>query len=226
MARQLTLELPVRAALGRDDFFVSDANAAAVARIEDWANWPLGKLALIGPPGSGKTHLAHVWASLSGGEVVPLADVGRLDPGALTGPLAIDGLGDALPAETETLLFHIHNALAAAGLPLLLTGQSGPARWPIALPDLASRFSAADIARIEAPDDALLAAVLLKLFSDRQLLVSPMLVQWLTGRIERSFEAARQVVATLDEAALAAGKPITRAFAATVLDLGTQGSTP
>ena len=106
MPRQLTFDLPVRTALGRDDFFVSEANADAVAKIEGWRDWPQGKLALGGPAGSGKTHLAHVWAEMVGGRVVAAAEVGQLDPGARPGPLAIDGLDDGLDRD---------NALSRAG---------------------------------------------------------------------------------------------------------------
>ena len=214
------MALPVRPALGRADFFVSDANETAVTRIEDWQNWPLGKLALIGPAGSGKTHLAHVWASLTGGDVLAPRDLTDLDPSAVTAPLAIDGMGGTLSDESETLIFHIHNALAAKGLPLLLTAEDGPARWPVRLPDLASRMTAADTARIALPDDQLLMAVLLKQFTDRQILVSPALVQWLGGRIERSFAAAQDAVERLDQASLSDGSAITRSLASRVLGLG------
>lgn len=219
MARQLAFDLPVRPALGREDFFVSDANAAAVARIEGWRDWPLGKLALCGPAGSGKTHLAHVWATLTEGLVVPAGEIDALDPGALATPLAVDGLDAPLSSEAETTLFHIHNTLREKGLPLLLTGREGPARWPIRLPDLASRLSAADTARIEAPDDALLSAVILKQFTDRGIEVSPQLIDYLVVRIDRSFETARRTIDRLDTAALERGRPITRRLAAEVLAL-------
>ena len=216
MARQLTFDLPVRTALGRGDFFVSAANAQALARISDWAEWPLGKLALVGPEGAGKTHLAHVWAEETGGRVLTAEDLVGLDVTAVDTALAVDA-ADTLPADQEPTLFHLHNHLAAARLPLLLIGRTAPARWKITLPDLKSRLDAADVARIDAPDDALLAAVLVKLFADRQLLVSPQVIDWLLPRMERSFAFAQRLVSELDREALATGRAVTRPVATQVL---------
>ena len=216
MARQLTFDLPVRTALGRGDFFVSAANTQALARISDWASWPLGKLALVGPEGAGKTHLAHVWAEAAGGRVLTAQDLTGLDVTEIMVPVAVDE-ADTLPRELETPLFHLHNHLASQRLPLLLVGRDAPARWDIALPDLKSRLEAADVTRIDAPDDALLAAVLVKLFADRQLLVAPQVIDWLLPRIERSFAFAQRLVAELDEEALAEGRAVTRPVASRVL---------
>lgn len=217
MARQLTLDLPVRAALGREDFFVSAANAHAVARIDTQNTWPRGKLALVGPAGSGKTHLAHVWATETGARVVPSANITALDIGALSTGLAVDD-ADALPGSAEATLFHIHNRLGELELPLLLIGQAPPARWSITLPDLRSRLEATDVVRIEPPDDALLAAVLVKLFSDRGLVVPPNLIDWMLRRMDRSFAAAQDLVRRLDEEALSEGRAVTRRLAARLLE--------
>ena len=216
MARQLTLDLPVRAALGREDFFVSEANALAVARIDAPDTWPRNKLALIGPRGSGKTHLAHVWASETDAEVVPAAALGALDIGKVASGIAIDD-ADRLPGDAETSLFHLHNRLGEEGLPLLLIGLEAPSRWSVALPDLRSRLEATDVVRIEAPDDALLAAVLVKLFADRGLAVSPGLIGWMLPRMDRSFAAAQDLVRRLDAEALAEGRAVTRRLAAQLL---------
>ncbi len=217
MARQLTLDLPVRAALGREDFFVSTANALAVARLDAPDTWPRGKLALVGPAGSGKTHLAHVWARDAGARVVPAADTGALDIGGVSTGIAIDD-ADRLPDSAEASLFHLHNRLAEEGLPLLLTGREAPARWPVALPDLKSRLGATDVVRIDPPDDALLAAVLVKLFADRGLAVAPNLIDWMLPRMNRSFAAAADLVGRLDAEALSEGRAVTRRLAARLLD--------
>ncbi len=221
MARQLPLSLPLREALGREDFLVAPANALAVRAVDDWAGWPEGKLALIGPAGAGKTHLAQVWAGEVSAEVVPAA---TLHPDMLEG-LAAQGrvvVEDAHAvaglAERERALFHLHNMVRAAQGNLLLTARLPPNRWALALPDLASRMQATATASLHPPDDALLAAVLIKLFNDRQITVSPALIRYLVARMERSFAAARQLVATLDARALAEGRPVTRALAAEVLD--------
>ncbi len=216
MPRQLTFDLPVRPALGRGDFFVSEANALALARVDATESWPLGKLALTGPEGSGKTHLAHVWAEETGGQVIGPDALSILDIAGLATPVAVDD-ADRLPRDAETALFHLHNHLQSARLPLLVIGRTAPARWDIALPDLKSRLDATDVVRIDAPDDALLAAVLVKLFADRQLLVAPHLIDWLLPRIERSFGFAQRLVAALDREALAEGRAVTRPIAARVL---------
>lgn len=217
-ARQLPLDLPVRPALGREDFFVSDANAGAVAKLDAWRSWPNGKLALVGPPGSGKTHLAHVWADAADAEVHAATKSTDLNPGTLSTPLALDGMDVALTDAAETAIFHLHNALAAARLPLLMTGREAPSRWPIRLPDLKSRVMASDVAFIDGPDDALLSAVLLKHFADRQLVVPPQVVDYLLKHMERSFDAVRELASRLDKAALAEGRAVTRRLAARVLD--------
>ena len=214
MAEQLAFDLPVKPSLARGDFFVSEANRLAVARLEA-GGWPNGKLMLIGPEGSGKTHLAHVWAETSGAEVVDASQISRLDIGAVACPVAVD---DAEGIADETALFHLHNHLASQGHDLLLTGRTPPARWSIALPDLRSRMEATDIVRIDAPDDTLLAAVLMKLFADRQTVATPPAITWLTSHIDRSFSEAQRAVARIDAAALAQGRAVTRDLVAEVLD--------
>ena len=219
MAKQLTFDLPVKVSRDRGDFFVSEANALAVARLEDTAGWTRGKLALTGPEGSGKSHLAHVWTEAEEGRVLTLATLEGLDVAGVDRAVAVE-IPDAgpFPAAAEEALFHLHNHMAAAGLPLLLVAREAPARWTIALPDLKSRMDATDVVRIEEPDDALLAAVLVKLFADRQLRVPPGVIGLLATRMERSFAEAQGLVAALDEAALAERRGINRALAQQVLD--------
>ncbi len=220
MNDQLSFELPVRPALGRDDFMVSPSNAIALAMIDGWRDWPLGKLALSGPPGSGKTHLAQVWAADSGARVISAS---ALDEAMIaefsTTPVAIEDLPEiASDVSKQTVLFHIHNALSAASMPLLLTGSPPPNRWGMSLPDLQSRIDAAGHAELSPPDDALLSAILAKLFADRQLNPAPHVIKYLVRRMERSFVAAQDVVSDLDRASLAQQRPITRALAAELLD--------
>ncbi len=217
MTGQLAFDLPLRVALGRDDFFVSDANAQAYAMVMAWQGWPQGKLALIGPGGSGKSHLARVWQSLTGAQVLQAA---ALVPGPMPAPgahLVVEDMA-TLPVTAEEQLFHLHNHLAQTGGRLLLTDAQPPSRWPVALPDLASRMQAAAVIRLQDPDDALLAALLLKLFADRQLAPLPDVITYLAARIERSHAAAARVVALLDAAGLAQGRSLTRAFVRSVLD--------
>ena len=229
MPKQLSFDLPVRTAHGREDFFVSAANAEAVAMIEAWPSWPSRKLALVGPPGSGKTHLAHVWAGLSGARIVAAADLRDADiPALACGSVAVENCCSiAGIREAEEALFHLHNLVFAEGRTLLLTARKAPNFWPLVLPDLASRMQAAAVTTLRAPDDALLSAVLTKLFHDRQLSPPPEVIGYLTRRIDRSFEAAHAVVEALDATALEQGRSITGRLAGEVLDkLGFNGQTP
>jgi chromosomal replication initiation ATPase DnaA len=223
-ARQLVLDLPARPALGRDAFFVAPANALALAQIDAWPDWPARRMALVGPAGAGKTHLAHVWAARSGAQVLPAAalpalDLAGLAPGAAMAVEDVDrleALGAAGARAAEEVLFHLCNHLAGRGS-LMVSGRMAPSFWPIALPDLASRLHTAGVARLEAPDDALLAAVLVKLFADRQIAVAPDLIGYLLAHMDRSFAAAERTVAALDRAGLARQRPITSRLAAEVL---------
>ena len=220
MIRQLAFDLPVQAAYRREDFFASATNAHALAAVEAWRGWPGGKMLLVGPPGAGKTHLTHLWAATAGAVIVAGADLAGADLLVLaeSGAVAVED-ADAVAGtpEAETALFHLHNLVLPRGS-LLLTAR-GPARdWGLRLPDLKSRMDAASVARLEPPDDALLSAVLVKLFADRQTVVPPALIPWLVARMERSIDAARELVAAMDARALAQGKPITRATAQGLLD--------
>jgi chromosomal replication initiation ATPase DnaA len=218
--RQLAFDLPARQAYRREDFFVSPANATALAAIDAWHGWPGGKMLLVGPQGSGKTHLARLWAQETRAACLPATDLSTADLPALSahGAVAIeDAEAAAGHPGAEAAFFHLHNLVTQSGH-LLVTAATPPRDWGLALPDLASRLQAAPVTRIEAPDDALLSAVLIKLFADRQITVPPTLIPYLVQRMERSIAAAGDLVARLDAHALAAGRPVTRQLAARVLD--------
>lgn len=219
MTDQLSFDLPVRPALSREDFFVAPGNALAVALIDGWESWSGAKMALTGPEGAGKTHLAHVWAALSGARVIAAVDVSEaMVPELATQNLVIEDVPQiAGDAAREAALFHLHNLALAQGRSLLFTGRGALAHWPLTLPDLKSRMQGATEATLSPPDDALLAAVLAKHFADRQLRTSPDLIAYLVTRISRSFAAAADAAARLDRAALAAKRPVTRALAREVL---------
>lgn len=216
MAEQLSFDLPVRPALGRDDFFVTPANAMALAMVEGWPNWAGGKLAIVGPAGSGKTHLAHVWASLSGATILQATDVVIADVPALAQSHVvvedIPSIADS-PAAQDAL-FHIHNMVLAEGNTLLVTGTGEPKHWGLTLPDLKSRMEGTTTAALSEPDDMLLTVLLAKLFADRQLTPSADTIPYLIKQMDRSYAGARKLVEDLDRASLAQKKPITRAFAA------------
>jgi len=215
MAEQLALPLPRRRALGREDFYVSPANAHVLAMVETSENWPGGKLVIAGPEGAGKTHLAHVFAAAAGARVLRPGEVttGTI-AGVAKGPLVLD---DADAAD-ETALFHLFNMMTEARQPFLMTAAHAPAHWGLKLADLESRLSAVTALTLGQPDDALLTAVLAKHFADRQISPPANLIPYLVRSMERSLAAAARVVAEIDRRALAEALPINRALAAAVLD--------
>lgn len=216
MAGQLAFDWPTGVALGPDDFFVSEANAQAFAMLGTPETWPEGKLALVGPQGCGKSHLARVFQAQSDALLVHAAEV-TLDFQTNASTIIIEDMED-LPTAAEEAVFHLHNNLRNAGGVLLLTSTAPPSRWPITLPDLASRMQATTVVQIADPDDALLSALIMKLFADRQINPQPALVQYLATRIERSFASASDIVARLDSTALAQRRKINKALAAELLD--------
>lgn len=220
MTHQLTFDLPVRQALGREDFFVSPSNATALATLSDTQNWPLGKMVLCGDAGAGKTHLAHVWASETGGKIVAAHDITKTAIASLAlGPLAVEDADLAAgDADFETELFHLHNLIHANGHPLLLTAQKPPSRWNLSLADLKSRMEGTSVTQLEAPDDMLLIVVMLKHFSDRQMHVAPETVDFIIKRAPRSLGFIRELCTEIDKAALSEKRAVTRPFAAKVLD--------
>lgn len=220
MSRQLVFDLPAKDTLTRDEFFVSPANALALAAIDGWRGWPGGKMLLVGPKGSGKTHLAQIWLQAADAALIHGTDLAGADLPKLTAAGAVvveDAEAVAGDPAAEKALFHLHNLLAQGGA-LLLTATSPARDWGLLLADLISRLQAAPVTRLETPDDALLSAVLIKLFADRQITVAPNLIAYLITRMPRSIGAARALVAALDAAALAQSRPITRSLAAEVLD--------
>jgi chromosomal replication initiation ATPase DnaA len=222
--RQLALDLPARPALGRTEFYVAAANRLALAQIDRWPDWPDGKLAVVGPFGSGKTHLAHVWAARAAAQIVPAAALPSFDLERVVeeGAVAVEDV-DGIPAlgaeaaRAEEALFHLHNRLALGGGTLMVTGIGRPATWQLRLPDLSSRLNACVVAELAPPDDALLAAVLVKLFWDRQVEVAPEVIDYILPRIERTFAGAQAVVTRLDRQALARRRQVTVRLAAELL---------
>lgn len=217
---QLVLELPIRRAQGRADFFVAPANQAALAMLDAPNGWPHHRMVLHGPAASGKSHLLNIWADAQDAQLVDGADLATADIAAL---IAVDALAidDAAKcagnAAAETALFHLINGRAARQAPLLMAAQHPSSRWNIALPDLASRLGASAQVPLLAPDDTMLAALLVKLFADRQIEVSADLVPYLVNRIDRSCAAAIAIVAQLDQAALAEKSRLTARFAGRIL---------
>jgi chromosomal replication initiation ATPase DnaA len=216
-ARQLTLDLSHAESFARDDFFPAASNAAALGLIERWPDWPAQALALLGPEGSGKSHLAAIWAREAGARFLSARAVkGAHLPSALaTGALVVEDL--AAGGFDERALFHLLNLAREEEAFLLLTATNPPGTWKAAIPDLASRLRAIPTVAIAPPDDGLLRAVLVKLFADRQLHVDEGVVSFVLARIGRSLADAKAAVARLDAEALRLRRPVTRVLAAEVL---------
>lgn len=212
-ATQLALDLRHRAAMGREDFLVSPSNEDAVAWIDRWPDWPGHALVLVGPPGSGKTHLGRVWQGHAGARPFR-ADMLTVS-GGLDAPVFVDDAD--LPGRDEEL-FHLFNAAGSAGGFVLFASRTAPARWENRLPDLQSRLAAAPNIQIQQPDTQLVAAVMLKIFADEQMDVGADVLDYLVNRMERSFEAARTLAERLNNASLATRRGITIPLAREVLD--------
>ncbi|MCA8880187.1 MAG: chromosomal replication initiator DnaA [Rhodobacteraceae bacterium] len=219
--RQLPLDLAVPPRLSRADFLPAPANTAALAAVDAWRDWPGGRLLLRGTPGSGRTHLAAIWAAetgavwLSGATLaLPPLRAGRPAPRAYAVDDADQVAGDR---PREVALFHLISRAQSDGAALLLTGSGAPGAWGITLPDLESRLQATAVAQLDRPDDDLIRMVLVKLFDERQVPVSVETVDYLVRRIDRSLAAAGAVVEALDRAALSRQKRISRTLAAEIL---------
>jgi chromosomal replication initiation ATPase DnaA len=219
--RQLPLDLGHGTGYSRDDLVVSAANAQAVALVDRWPDWPSPVVVLAGPAGSGKTHLASIWRERAGALPIRADRIGQGIAALGERPALIDDI-DAQPFDQDSL-FHLINAVRAAGSQLLLTARRFPAAWNVTLPDLASRLKAAATVEIHEPDDLLLAGVITKLFADRQVEVEPNVVHYLVRRIERSLATAMRVVERLDRTALEEKARISRAMAAETVSAMDEG---
>jgi chromosomal replication initiation ATPase DnaA len=214
---QLTFDLPHRPALGADDFLISQSNRAAAETIDRWPAWPQSSVAVVAPAQAGKTHLGNVWRLRSGAVRLEASTIREADlaAAAQAGTVLVEdlhaGIGD------ERVLFHLLNLVQEHELTLLATSRTPPGEIAASLPDLRSRLRALPVVTIAPPDEALLKAVLVKLFADRQLAVEPHLVAYVALRMERSMEAAARIVAEIDRAAMASHRKVTRAVAAEVL---------
>lgn len=215
---QLALDLPFRPALGAGDFLIASGNREAVAFIDRWPEWEAPGLVIHGPPGCGKSHLLEVWRARSNATLVDAAEASGTEPSELLGAggdLAVERI-DAVA--DETLLFHLYNLVVERRGKMLLTARTAPAHLTWRLPDLASRIGGLPAVALAEPDDTLLAAVLVKLFADRQIEAEAAVIAYLIARMERSFEATHRLVAALDRRALEMRRPITVPLARYVLN--------
>lgn len=215
--RQLALALPHAESLSRDDFLEGPGNAAALALIDRWPDWPNRVMWLMGPEGCGKSHLAAIWAERAGARVISAQTLtSDLVPSALaTGALVVEDIDRG--ELNEAAVFHLMNLARQDGADLLMTSRTAPGALNIALRDLMSRLRAVPVIDVAPPDDALLRALIVKLSADRQMMVDEALVNFLANRVERSFAGVRQAIDLLDHEGLRRGRPVTRALAAELL---------
>jgi chromosomal replication initiation ATPase DnaA len=214
---QLVLDLPHRAALGAHDFLISPSNRAAADMIDLWPGWPQASVAVVAPAHAGKTHLGNVWRLKSGAARLEAQGLSEADvpAAAAHGAVLVEDLHAGIA--DERALFHLLNLVSEHKLSMLLTSRVPPGELDANLPDLRSRLRALPLVTIELPDEALLKAVLVKHFTDRQLAVEPGLIAYIAVRMERSMEAAATLVAEIDRAAMASHRKVTRSLAAQVL---------
>lgn len=210
--RQLALALPHAESYARDDFLPAPGNATALKLIDSWPDWPANAVALVGPEGAGKSHLAAIWAAASGARVMSgrALSVAGLLAALATAALVVE---DAAAAD-ERALFHLLNLAREEEAFLLFTARTAPPHWPVGIADLGSRLRALPVVTLQAPDDATLRGVMVKVAADRQLTLDEAVVRYVSTRIERSYAAARAAVVALDTEALRQGRPPTRALAA------------
>jgi chromosomal replication initiation ATPase DnaA len=215
--RQLAFTLPHSESLTRDNFLEGPANAAGLALVDGWPEWPNRIMLLVGPEGSGKSHLAAIWAEAAGARSIPAHALTPIAvPGALaTGALVVEDLNP--PDVDERALFHLMNLAREDGAYVLITARLPPSTFQVELRDLRSRLRAAPAVSLLPPDDQLFRALIIKFCADRQLAVDETVVSYLASRIERSYAAARRTVELLDSEALRLGRPVTRALAADLL---------
>ncbi|MDV7340181.1 DnaA/Hda family protein [Terasakiella sp. A23] len=213
---QLPLNFDFRPSMSGDDFLVSDCNTQAVQWLDRWPDWPSPFLVIYGEAGCGKTHLAEVFRQATGAVLLDLADN---DPYAQMGQATtgvVDDI-DGILANHEQALFHLYNFAKENGAQILITSKSAPADWQVNLPDLRSRMGTAPAIEIGQPDDRLMEAVVIKLFSDRQLQIEPDVSAYMLSRMERSFDQARTLVAEIDRQSLSQKRKITIPLVRSVL---------
>jgi chromosomal replication initiation ATPase DnaA len=217
--RQLVLDLVHASSRARADFVEAPCNEEGLALLDRWPEWPAHAAAIVGPEGAGKSHLAAIWAERADAVILEAASVGDGEAGDRASRNVLIDDADGVTGQGERALFHLLNLAAEHGTYILLTLRKRPRSWTVALPDLASRLAALPVVEIGLPDEALIRAVMVKQFADRQLGVPMDVIDYLVPRMERTFAALRQIVDRVDRLALSEGRSVTRAVASRALDV-------
>lgn len=211
LSRQIPLPFTTSPSLGDSDFLITEANREAVVWIERWPDWPTPALVIYGPKGCGKTHLTHIFHGRTAGCLIDERQLSHCSPDTLleNNPAAIiDDADEIVGKGFQEHVLHLYNLAREHGRQMLLTACAPPGSWPISLPDLSSRLNSCPAIGIKAPDDAMMAALLVKLFHDRQITVDADVVNFAVSRMERSFDAARKLVATIDRVSQSAKRKV------------------
>ena len=217
MAEQLLLDLPLRTALGRDDFLVASSNEAAVRLVDEWPQWPTLGVILVGPAGCGKSHLAQVWQARSQAKIATAHLISKENLPSLFGTKALCIEDIEAGKFDEFMMFHALNLARQEGGHVLLSSRGDPMLWQVKLPDLASRLKALPMVHILSPDDALLRGILVKQFADRQIVVDEAMISYMMLRMPRSAGAARALVTEIDRESMMQKAEVTRPFIAKVM---------
>ncbi|MEQ8735192.1 MAG: DnaA/Hda family protein [Rhodospirillaceae bacterium] len=216
--QQIPLELGHRPALGRADFLITEANREAVSWIDSWPNWPAPVVGLHGPSGCGKSHLAAVFSAKANAYFLNVDEIENANPLSLVKAHAALVWDGAEAIVNEPSLFHLFNAVRELGKHFLIVGLTPPSRWPVKLPDLKSRLAGMPLVAMQAPDDATMSAVLIKVFRDRQVDVGPDVIEFVHKRIPRTFSAILTFVDFIDRESLAKNRKISVPFVREVLN--------
>ena len=225
MTRQLKFDFVHQTSLGRENFFVAPSNKIALSLVDDFIQNENYCLIIAGPAGAGKTHLVHIWSSQSQGEIIQASEIGqRSIVDLVENPIAVEDIPQiANNTDAQITLFNLFNLCVHSKKKLLLTGRHDVKFWGMSLPDLRSRIEATQVAALDLPDDTLLTAVLAKLFFDRQIIPKPTVIPYLVSHMERSFNAAQEIVEELDNASLVQNQKLTVRLASQLLHQARDG---